>query len=264
VVLWIESQSTPLIALLVFSLSYVLAAIIFLAIKAISRWRIAEELKGMTPVMLTPLAVIVGLLIAFLASRVWTNIDRANAVIAQEASAIRESVLLADALPETTRTAVRAAIRQYVEFVVADDWPAMAQGRATLRRIPPGLSDAMHALLSAAPAEIGQQVAQQRAVIAIEQALEARRQRIVLSQTAIAPVQWVVIILLDALLLVTIAIVHIERHTASAVSMIILSTAIASCLVLLMVHDQPFGAGGITLQPNALREVTTGLEPGAR
>jgi hypothetical protein len=28
-----------------------------------------------------------------------------------------------------------------------------------------------------------------------------------------------------------------------------------SCLVLLMVHDRPFATGGITVQPNALREV---------
>jgi hypothetical protein len=52
--------------------------------------------------MLTPLAVIAGLLIAFLASRVWSNVDRANTYIAQEASAIRESVVLADTLPADT------------------------------------------------------------------------------------------------------------------------------------------------------------------
>ena len=57
--------------------------------------------------MLTPLAVILGLLIAFLASRVWSNLDRANAYVGQKASAIRESVLLADALQPDVRTAMR-------------------------------------------------------------------------------------------------------------------------------------------------------------
>jgi hypothetical protein len=84
--------------------------------------------------MLTPLAVIVGLLIAFLASRVWSNLDLANSYVSQEASAIRESILLADTLPEDARTAVRSAIKQYLQFIEADDWPAMAQGRASLRR----------------------------------------------------------------------------------------------------------------------------------
>src|SRR5262249_37979592 len=73
----------------------------------------------------------------------------------------------------------------------------MAQGRANLRRIPPGLTDAMTALLSFVPAGPGQQATQERAVIAVEQALDARRHRIVLSQAIIAPIQWLVIFLLD-------------------------------------------------------------------
>ena len=80
--------------------------------------------------MLTPLAVIAGLLIAFLASRVWSNLDRANTYVAQEASAIRQAVLLSDTLPEDTRTAVRAALKQHLRFIETDDWPGMAQGRA--------------------------------------------------------------------------------------------------------------------------------------
>jgi hypothetical protein len=36
--------------------------------------------------------------------------------IAQEASAIRRSVLLADTLPEDTRTAVRTALKQYLRY----------------------------------------------------------------------------------------------------------------------------------------------------
>src|SRR5262249_50680988 len=162
-------------------------------------------------------AVIVGLLVAFLGSGVWRNINRATSFDAQEASAIQEAVLLSDVLPEESQAAVRPAIVRYVQFIDPDDLPAIAQADENLRIIPPGLSDAMTALLSIAPAGIGQQVAQQRAVIAVEQALEARRQRIVLSQTKIAPVQWVVVVLLTALLLMTIGIVHIDKPVTSAV-----------------------------------------------
>jgi hypothetical protein len=253
--LWIESQATPVIALLVFALCYVLAAIVFFAVATISRLAIARKLNATTPVMLTPLAVIAGLLIAFLASRVWSNVDRANTYVAHEASAIRQSVLLADTLPEDTRTAVRSALKQHLRFIEADDWPAMAQGRANLRRIPPGLSDAMKALLSFVPLEPGQQVAQERAVIAVEQALEARRHRIVLSQATIAPIQWLVIFLLDVLILLTIAFVHLNQRAAAVANLITFSTAVACCLVLLMVHDRPFATGGITIQPDALRDV---------
>jgi hypothetical protein len=33
-------------------------------------------------------------------------------------------------------------------------------------------------------------------------------------------------------------------------------TAVAACLVLLMVNDRPFATGGITIEPAALREIS--------
>jgi cytochrome bd-type quinol oxidase subunit 2 len=66
--LWLESQTTVVIALIVFALCYTLAAIVFFAVNRISQRPIAEQLNATTPVMLTPLALIAGLLIAFLAN----------------------------------------------------------------------------------------------------------------------------------------------------------------------------------------------------
>jgi hypothetical protein len=46
-----------------------------------------------------------------------------------------------------------------------------------------------------------------------------------------------------------------QHRLHCAVDGILLSTGIAGCLVLLMVNDRPFNAGGITIQPDVLREV---------
>ena len=86
------------------------------------------------------------------------------------------------------------------------------------------------------------------ALLAIEQALEARRNRIRLSQAEIAPIQWIVIVVLAVLVLSTLAMIHIEIRLAMAVTMFIFSTAVALCLVLLMVYDRPFGAGGFIIE----------------
>lgn len=86
--------------------------------------------------------------------------------------------------------------------------------------------------------------------------MEARRGRILLSRAAIAPIQWLVVLVLDALILVVIALVHIDRRSTAPVNLFIFSTAMAACLVLLlMVNDRPFGSGGFTVQPQALREI---------
>ena len=68
----------------------------------------------------------------------------------------------------------------------------MASRRATLESIAVGLAEAMTELLSFSPVQANQKLAQQRALVAIEQALEARRNRVLLSQVEIAPVQWAV------------------------------------------------------------------------
>jgi hypothetical protein len=81
-------------------------------------------------VTLTPLGVILGLLIGFLATRVWANLDRANQYVGQEAGAFREIVLLARSLPSDVQAGIRQAAQEHLHLVVTEEWPAMAGGRA--------------------------------------------------------------------------------------------------------------------------------------
>lgn len=252
---WIESQSTSAIIGIVFSLSYAFAGVVFGFAAALSRRRIAEQLKMISPVTLTPLAVILGLLIVFLAARVWENVGRANEYIGQEAAALSRVILLANALPAEVRSKVRTAIIQHVDFVLAQDWPEMAAVRANQRTEPVGLTNAMAALFSFTPTQSDQVLAQQRAVAAVEQAFEVRRNRIRLSQAEIASVQWVVIFILAILITTTTAMIHMGKPAAMATTLFIFSTAVACCVVLLMENDRPFATGGITLTPAAFRDV---------
>jgi len=223
---WIESQSTSAIIGIVFCLCYAFAAAVFGFAAAFSRRHLAEQLKTISPVTLTPLAVILGLLIAFLAARVWENVGRANEYIGQEAGALSRVMLLANALPTEVRTEVQTAIMQHVDFVLAQDWPEMASVRANQRTEPVGLTNAMAALFSFTPTQSDQVLAQQRAVAAVEQAFEVRRNRIRLSQVEIAWVQWVVIFILAILILTTTAMIHIGKPAAMATTLFIFSTRV--------------------------------------
>src|SRR5580704_17638319 len=75
-IFWLESQSTEIIALIVFGLIYLAAAITFLVVVQASRASVKEELRTVTPGVLSPLGAILGIMIAFLAARVWANVDR--------------------------------------------------------------------------------------------------------------------------------------------------------------------------------------------
>ena len=251
---WIEAQPTPVIAFLVFGVCYMLTAAIVCLASIFSRRAVAKDLKAVEPV-LTPLCIILALLIGFQASRVWTNLDRAGEYVGQEAGALRETVLLADSLPPEVRTSVRQAIRRHLHLVESNEWPAMARGQASLQSIAVGLADALTAVLSFTPMQANQQITLERAVVSIERALDARRNRIRLSQAGIAPIQWLVIIVLAVLLLITLAMVLLENRLAMTITTFIYSTAIAVCLVLLMVYDRPFGVGGFVIQPTVLRDI---------
>ena len=145
---WIESQSTPVIALMVFGFCYVLTIAILCLAAMLSRRAVAQDLKAVVPMTLTtPLGVILGLLIAFLASRVWTNVDRASEYVGQEAGAIRATVLLVDSLPSDIRAGVRQDVQKHIYFIESEEWPAMASGRATLQSIAVDLAEAMTRLV---------------------------------------------------------------------------------------------------------------------
>ena len=107
------------------------------------------------------------------------------------------------------------------------------------------------------PIRPGEQLAQQRVVAALDQALDARRNRIMLSGELIDGVQWGVILVLMILILTTVAMGNVESPRASAIAMFIVATASAASLVLLLAYDQPLNAGGFFVQPTLLRDVFT-------
>jgi hypothetical protein len=251
---WIESQSPLVIALVVFSFWYALTIVIMGVALILARLPVAKQLKASSPVTLTPLAVILALLLAFLASRVWTNFDHAREHAGREATALREALLLSNALPVDVRANVHGAIKRHLDFIIMEDWPAMARREASLQAIPVGLRDGINASLSFVPAQATEELAQQRALATLQQALESRRNRILISQLEIAPIQWGVMVLLSILILVTIATIHIDNRPAMSITTFIFSTAVAASITLLMVYDRPFALGGVTMQPTLFRE----------
>jgi hypothetical protein len=105
---------------------------------------------------------------------------------------------------------VHVALKGHVDFLLSEELPAMADRRADLKLRATNLEAAMKALLAFSPDATNQKLAQSRALSAIENAFENRRYRIAISHTEIEPIQWIVILLLSAMVLITIASVHIQ------------------------------------------------------
>ena len=130
----------------------------------------------------------------------------------------------------------------------------MASRRATITIVPASLAQAMQTTL-ALPVQGEGQAAVQRAIVAsLENALDARRQRILISQSEVNPVKWMSVILQAICTLTAIAMVHVDNRTTAAIAMGLFSTAIAVCIMLITAHDRPF-VGRNAVQPTALLQV---------
>ena len=135
---------------------------------------------------------------------------------------------------------MRTLVRRQIEEAVNEEWPAMASQHASLSVVPASLAEALQFALALTPHSEGQKVAQREIVGALETALDARRQRIIVSESRITWAKWTSVVLLGALTLLAIAFVHSENRATTAIAMGIFASAVAVCLVMLASQDRPF------------------------
>src|SRR5262245_31234749 len=251
---WLHNLSVPWLTLVVCGVVGLGTGLIYSTVMTLATGERARWFKGFSPGLLSPLAIISGLLTAFVASQVWSDMDRANAAVQREASALRAAVLLTEALPAEPRAQLRELVARHIKDAVAQEWPAMAEHHVSLRMTTPPLAAALQATLAVTPAGDGQQVAQRELVGALHDALDARRQRIILSGSGVNWVKWIGLLLEAAVTLFAIAFVHCDHRKTAALAMGTFATAAAVVVVLILSHDRPF-TGQLAVQPDVLLEV---------
>ena len=106
------------------------------------------------------MGLVFGLVVGFLAAQVWSDSNTAQAAVNREASALRAAVLLSGRYPDPAGARVRVLVRRHIERAVTQEWPAMAEQRATLTIVSPELGAALDIALALSPTNGGQTVAQ--------------------------------------------------------------------------------------------------------
>jgi hypothetical protein len=251
---WLHNLPVGAMALIVFGVTYLVAAVICVAVMALAVGERARSFKAISPGMLPPLGIVFGLFVAFTAAQVWNDNERANAAVNREASALRAVVVLAANLPEEPKEHLRNLIRRYIEETTTQEWPMMAQGAATLKATPSSLAEALQLTLALAPTSQGQQIAQREITSAVENALDARRQRIIVSQTEVNFVKWSCLFVQAVCALLAIAMVHSDNRLAATIAMGLFATGVAASVLLIAAHDRPF-MGVISVGPAPLLQV---------
>ena len=90
--------------------------------------------------------------------------------------------------------------------------------------------------------------------------MDARRQRIIVSESTVNWVKWTSVVIQALCALVAIAIVHSENRPAAALALGIFATGIAVSIVLIASHSGPF-SGEISVGPDLLLQVLPPQHP---
>ena len=241
-------------AVAIFAGTYAAAAGICWAVTRLAVDDRARAFKALSPGMLPPIGIIFGLLVAFVAAQVWSDFDRARVAVASEASALRGVVLLASNFPKDDEARLRALVARHIDAAVRQEWPAMAVQHASLTMPPAPLVEALQRTLALTPANDGQRIAQQEIADALQSALDARRQRIVISQSTVNGVKWTGLLLQALCALIAIALVHSDNRLTCSIALALFSTGIALSILLIASHNRPF-TGDISIGPEILVQV---------
>ena len=251
---WLHNLPIWWMAFVVFVIVYLATGGIFVIIMALAKGERVRVFKSVSLSLLPPLGIIFGLLVAFNAVQVWNDIDRAKVAVDREASAIRMVVLLASSFPGEPEAQIRTLVRRHIDEAVFAEWPTMAKQSASLKVAPPALAETLRLALSLAPKSEGQVAAQREIVTGLENAMDARRQRIILSRSSVNWVKWTCLFAQAGCTLIAIAMVHCDNRAAAAIAMGIFATGVAVSVLLIVSHDRPF-SGEISVKPDVLLQV---------
>jgi hypothetical protein len=251
---WLHNLPLPWMALVVFGFTYLLAAAIYAGVAALAVGERAKSFRAVSHGILAPLGIIFGLFVAFTAAQVWSDSDHASAAVSREASALRAVTVLAGSFPGETETRLRGLVRDYIQHAANVEWPLMARHAASLNATPRPLADALALVLSITTSGPGQQTAQHEIATALETALDARRQRIIVSSSEVNSLKWWCLYLQAACALIAIAVVHSENRLAGTIAMGLYATGIAASVLLITAHDRPF-TGQISVNAEPLLQV---------
>jgi len=256
---WFFGLSVFPMALVVFAITYLISALIFVLMSWLVVTKRVGALKGLNPTILAPVGAAFALLLVFSAEPVWTNYTRAKQAIATEASGLRDALILAKSMSSETQTRLHTLIGTYIEQAARNEWPAMASNRVPLLThhlcgCSEELLEALQYMRGQKFQDDGERVAQRDIVNALQVVRVARRELILISEDDTGNLRFYGLVVIGLCLLTLIALVHYENRRACAIALTLFATVAAMSTLLIVSYTNPF-SGGHALSPRLLQEV---------
>lgn len=254
-IFFLTSHSLWLSAMLVVGLTTVLAGfgpVLVRRYVELERLTTNNEIAGFK---FATVGVLYAVLLAFAIIVVWQKFNDAEAMVAQEAGAATTIYRLSNGLSAQPGAALRNAMTNYLNTVIARDWPAMGQGVTSgYRATRLALDDVYAALLAYPPSQPRAAVLESEILRQLDSITQARRARLIAAEGLVPSVIWPVLFGGAFITIVFTFFFGTKNLRAQTAMTVLLSLLIFSNVLIVVAVDYPF-TGTIKVEPTALARV---------
>jgi len=190
-------------------------------------------------------------IIAFMLSGVWTDMQAARLNTEQEANSLVNIYRFAEELPAQSRAEIQKLVQDYAQVMVSREWPAMARddssaaGHAIMRGL-------WHAMASVAPRTSTEQQVMDHSLSELSTMTEHRRIRLLQSRKRLPAILWAVLIVGGIVTVGSTCLFGIEDFKLHIVQVFEISFLISLMLVAIAAIDRPF-QGQVHVSPDAFQ-----------
>lgn len=188
-------------------------------------------------------------LISLIVVSTWNFYTSVDQGVNQEAHAVEDFYKAAQGISEPTRSLLMKDVREYVNVVIKEEWPAMNANQAVSDKGRLILMHSNDALLQFKTNDLIMANTQSKALDRLSELFDARRDRIISTKTHVPMVIWMVMFLSAFL---TVAVSYL--YTAESVVMHVIATgfiaaSLAATLFLIVIFGHPF-QGSMRINPD--------------
>lgn len=255
--LWLELPTWALFAVLTLGYGATGAVITWLAVASpVSPW--IKSFTGVVAPFMATVSVLFSLLTGFLAGDIADRNRQAWRAVNGEASAIVMVNTLSIAAA-SDMAAIRAQLRTYVDSVLKDEWPAMAEGRRSAAT-GTALRDLLREVAEPAIARDAGQTVHAALLNAVIRVRDARADRLALASDQTNDVKWLTVLALGLVTQIAVALVHLDKPRAKVAAMAVFTLGAVIALGLVALQEYPF-SGHMRVSPMPLERALALITP---
>ncbi|HEX7048674.1 MAG TPA: DUF4239 domain-containing protein [Longimicrobiales bacterium] len=200
------------------------------------------------------IGVMYAVLLAFAVVVVWNQYDDAVVRTATEANDLVNLFRGAEVFPPATRARIRSRIQSYVRAVIEDEWPAMADGKASAAAWT-AFSALWRVYLETEPRNDRERAWYAESLRRLDELGDARRLRLLDSRAGVPSLLWATLLIGGALTIGFSYLFGTRNVWSQVVMTVALSGLIALILFLVSALAKPFG-GAARIEPDAFHQLT--------